>query len=92
MTAAVAIPLPATETLVLAIEHQRQFLFVDEVVARYQGKLAVSTLEKWRTAGKGPLFAYLGTVPVYPLDALVSWERQLTLHVKPGQEAGRIPL
>jgi hypothetical protein len=92
MTAAVTLPLPASESLVLAIEHQRQFLFTDEVVARYQGRIAVSTLEKWRTAGKGPLFAYLGTVPVYPLDALVSWERQLTLHVKPGQEAGRVVL
>lgn len=92
MTAAIPTPTPALDSLPLAIEHQRQFLFVDEVVARYQGRLAVSTLEKWRTAGKGPLFAYLGTVPVYPLDALVSWERQLTLHVKPGQEAGRVAL
>lgn len=79
--------LPPPAPLPLALEHQRQFLFVDEVVARYQGRLAASTLDKWRSAGKGPQFAYLGSVPVYPLDALVAWERQLPLHVKPGLEA-----
>lgn len=74
---AIASPLPYT----LPAPVGRQFLFAEELVERWGGRVSASTLEKWRGAGEGPPFAKLGRLPIYPLLQLVNWE--LALYQEP---------
>lgn len=55
----------------------QQYLTPPEVSERYGGHLSVNTLTKWRNDGQrqGPPFLKLGSKIVYPLDALVEWEK-----------------
>jgi hypothetical protein len=61
-----------------------KYLTPEEVSARYSGRITLKTLENWRALeGTGPEFAKMGDGIVYPLSAIVAWERRRVL--KPAQ-------
>lgn len=55
-----------------------QFLTPDELVSRYKGNISVKTLANWRTKGGGPNYIKVGGKIMYPLSAVMSWERLRT--------------
>ncbi|WP_229656226.1 helix-turn-helix domain-containing protein [Burkholderia pseudomallei] len=57
----------------------RIFLTPKEVSDRYGGRIAIGTLANWRSAGTGPTFSRIGGKILYPLDAIVEWERKRTV-------------
>ncbi len=52
-----------------------ELLSVDEVVARYKGKVTKGTLANWRSSRKGPSYVKLLGRIMYPLDELQKWEQ-----------------
>lgn len=58
---------------------EKRFLTPQEVAARYEGKITVRTLANWRSAGVSPPFTKVGGRILYPMEALVEWERRRTV-------------
>lgn len=54
------------------------FLTPDELVLRYKGNISVKTLANWRTKGGGPDYVKIGGKIMYPLLAVIAWERLRT--------------
>ena len=55
-----------------------QYLTPNQVRDRYQGKISLQTLANWRYQGEGPQYLKLGGRVLYPLEALIEWERERT--------------
>lgn len=55
-----------------------KFLDVQEVAARYNGKVSIRTFNNWRTRGGGPPFTKVGGRVFYPLSKLIAWEEART--------------
>jgi hypothetical protein len=53
----------------------------EEVRARLRLKTA-DTLAHWRNKRKGPPFRKFGSRVLYPLDALIEWERKQTVETR----------
>lgn len=51
-----------------------QYLSVDEMVARYKGKITKGTLANWRANNKGPTYVKLGGRVLYPVEHVDRWE------------------
>ena len=55
-----------------------QYLTPNQVRDRYQSKISLQTLANWRYQGEGPQYLKLGGRVLYPLEALIEWERERT--------------
>ncbi|MGY4478630.1 helix-turn-helix transcriptional regulator [Bradyrhizobium sp. USDA 3364] len=55
---------------------QETFLTVNELSARYGGKVKVRTLNNLRFVGGGPPFVKIGGRVLYKLSQVVEWEEQ----------------
>ena len=66
------------------IDVQSTYLTPAELVARYKATITIRTLANWRSTGEGPAYTKVGGRVLYPLDAVINWERQRTLGVKAG--------
>lgn len=55
-----------------------KFLDVREVAARYDGKVAINTLNNWRQGGGGPRFVKIGGRVLYRLSDVIAWEESRT--------------
>jgi hypothetical protein len=53
-----------------------QLLTVDELVARYKGRVAEGTWRNHRSRGTGPPYLKIFREIFYPLESLIEWERQ----------------
>ncbi len=51
-----------------------ELLSVDELVARWKGTIARSTLAGWRTRRRGPAFIKIGAKVLYPVKAVEEFE------------------
>lgn len=52
-----------------------KYLTPQQVMDRYQGRIALQTLANWRYQGTGPQYVKLGGKVLYPIEALIEWER-----------------
>lgn len=50
------------------------FLSTDDLVARWQGRIAKNTIVNWRGLGRGPRWHKLGHKVMYRLDHVHEWE------------------
>lgn len=55
------------------------FLTPEELSSRWGGRIAVRTLNNWRTTGNGPPFTKIGGAVLYKLDDLEKWEQARTV-------------
>lgn len=55
-----------------------EYLTPLELAARYKGSITVRTLANWRSTGHGPKFTKIGGRVLYPVDAVVEWEKSRT--------------
>lgn len=55
-----------------------QYLTPNELAARYKGSITVRTLANWRSTGNGPRFTKIGGRVLYPVDAVIEWEKSRT--------------
>lgn len=55
-----------------------EYLTPQELAARYKGSITVRTLANWRSTGHGPKFTKIGGRVLYPLDAVIEWEKSRT--------------
>jgi hypothetical protein len=55
-----------------------QYLTPTELAARYKGSITVRTLANWRSTGNGPRFTKIGGRVLYPVDAVIEWEKSRT--------------
>lgn len=62
----------------------QQYLTPAELVARYKKTITIRTLANWRSTGEGPAYTKIGGRVLYPVEAVISWERQRTLGAKQG--------
>jgi hypothetical protein len=53
-----------------------KYLTPQQVMDRYQGRIALQTLANWRYQGIGPQYVKLGGKVLYPVEALIEWERE----------------
>ena len=58
----------------------QKFLTPAEVVRRYKGALTEGTLANWRAGkeGSSPPYLKIGKAVLYPIDALIEWEKRRT--------------
>lgn len=54
------------------------YLTPQELAGRYKGQITVRTLANWRSTGNGPKFTKVGGRVLYPLEAIVEWEKSRT--------------
>lgn len=54
------------------------YLTPQELADRYRGQITLRTLANWRSTGNGPVFTKVGGRVLYPLDAVVEWEKSRT--------------
>lgn len=52
------------------------FLTACQLVARWNGVITTGTLANWRTKKVGPSYMKMRGRVLYPLDSVVSWERE----------------
>jgi hypothetical protein len=52
-----------------------EYLTVDDMVARYKGKIKKGTLANWRSGRKGPSYVKLEGRIMYPLNLVETWEK-----------------
>lgn len=55
-----------------------EYLTPLELAARYKGSITVRTLANWRSTGHGPKFTKIGGRVLYPVDAVMEWEKSRT--------------
>jgi hypothetical protein len=55
-----------------------QYFTPNELAARYKNSITVRTLANWRSTGNGPRFTKIGGRVLYPVDAVIEWERSRT--------------
>lgn len=55
-----------------------QYLTPTELAARYKGRITVRTLANWRSTKNGPRFTKIGGRVLYPVDAVIEWEKSRT--------------
>lgn len=56
------------------------FLTTKEVSARWGGRIAVRTLNNWRTGGNGPPYVKIGGAVLYKLVDILKWEDARTVN------------
>lgn len=56
------------------------FLTTKEVSDRWGGRIAVRTLNNWRTNGGGPPFVKIGGAVLYKVADLLKWEESRTVN------------
>lgn len=61
----------------------QEYLTPAELVARYKATITIRTLANWRSTGEGPNYTKIGGRVLYPVEAVMNWERQRTLGAKP---------
>lgn len=59
-----------------------QYLTPAELVTRYKAMITIRTLANWRSTKEGPAYTKIGGRVLYPVDAVIIWERQRTLGAK----------
>lgn len=52
-----------------------EYLSVDDMVARYKGRINKITFANWRVRKRGPKFLKLGGRVLYPLKEVEAWEK-----------------
>lgn len=60
------------------------YLTPSELVARYKATITIRTLANWRSTGEGPRYTKVGGRVLYPVEAVIEWERNRTLPAKAG--------
>jgi hypothetical protein len=55
------------------------YLTPQELSERFNSIISVGTLANWRCAGIGPDFTKIGGKILYPVDALIAWEKMRTV-------------
>lgn len=60
------------------MNNKPQYLTAAEVSAHFKGRIAVGTLNNWRSRGGGPPFCKVGGRVLYPADKLEQWEKTRT--------------
>lgn len=60
------------------------YLTPAELVSRYKGTITIRTLANWRSTGEGPRYTKVGGRVLYPVDAVIDWEKTRTLPAKAG--------
>lgn len=55
-----------------------EYLTPQELAERYKGAVTVRTLANWRSTGNGPKFTKIGGRVLYPVEAVVEWEKSRT--------------
>lgn len=60
------------------------YLTPAELVSRYKGTITIRTLANWRSTGEGPRYTKVGGRVLYPVEAVIEWERNRTLPAKAG--------
>jgi hypothetical protein len=61
-----------------------QYLTPAELVARYKATITIRTLANWRSTGEGPRYTKVGGRVLYPVEAVIDWEKTRTLPAKAG--------
>lgn len=59
-----------------------EYLTPAELVARYKSAITIRTLANWRSTGDGPRYTKIGGKVLYPVEAVIEWERNRTLGAK----------
>ena len=54
---------------------EKTFLGPADLVARYNGQVSLKTLANWRSMKTGPSYVKVGSRVMYPLEAVIEWER-----------------
>lgn len=57
----------------------KRYLTPAELTERWSGRINVRTLANWRSAGRGPKFARLGGVIMYPVAEIEAFENRSTV-------------
>lgn len=55
-----------------------EYLTPKDLVERYKGTITNRTLANWRCTGDGPRYTKIGGRVLYPVDAVVEWEKKRT--------------
>lgn len=55
-----------------------QFITPEDLIERYKGRISIKTLANWRTKGGGPSYTKIGGKIMYPLSAVLEWEKLRT--------------
>ena len=59
------------------ISSETKYLTVDDIIKRWNGSVTPKTLSNWRSMKMGPTFTKIMGKPLYPIDAVVEYEREL---------------
>lgn len=51
------------------------FYTPQQVAARYANAITIRTLANWRSTGQGPDYIKVGGKVMYPVDAVIEWEK-----------------
>jgi hypothetical protein len=66
-----------------------EFLTPAQLAQRWRGVVTTGTLANWRSKGVGPSFTKLRGRVLYPLQAILSWEKSNLRHAaSDGEEVG----
>lgn len=57
-------------------KNEHEYMTIDEVIKRWRGQIARSTLAVWRCKGKGPAFTKFGKRILYRRESVIAYERQ----------------
>lgn len=51
------------------------FFTPEELIARWRNRVKLKTLACWRSTKQGPTFVKIGAKPLYPIEAVIEYER-----------------
>lgn len=51
------------------------YLTAEELIKRWRFKVSAGTLRNWRSSKQGPSFVKQCRIPLYPIEAVVEYER-----------------
>ena len=54
------------------------YLTPKDLVERYKGAITLRTLANWRCTGDGARYTKIGGRVLYPLEAVLEWEKKRT--------------
>lgn len=55
--------------------HEDIYLTPAQLSERYQRAVSLRTLANWRSNGEGPSYTKIGGKVLYPLEAVLAWEK-----------------
>lgn len=57
-------------------KNEPEYMTIQEVIDRWRGQIARSTLAVWRCKGKGPAFTKFGKRILYHRESVLAYEKQ----------------